>query len=83
LTSFIFDRLAPRKPRPIGRRRWEVYKINLNPFSGAKHFRKAEAPPFRVGKVLIFINTAKLKNTKPHLFSETGYFYHHICSPFV
>jgi len=40
---FLFDRLAPRKPRPSGRGQGELYKNIYLPYR--------EAPPFRAGRL--------------------------------
>ena len=37
----LFDRLAPRKPRPLGRGQGELYKNGYLPYR--------EAPPFKAG----------------------------------
>jgi hypothetical protein len=45
----VLDRLAPRKPRPLGRRQGELYKNVYLPYRAAKHCRQTEPPPFKAG----------------------------------
>jgi len=44
------DRLAPRKPPPLGRGRGELWKKTV-------FLPYREAPPFRVGKASLFLDT--------------------------
>ena len=47
--TLFFDRLAPRKPRPLGRGQGELYKNAYLPYR--------EAPPFKAGSFTIIVST--------------------------
>ena len=62
----LYDRHAPRKPRPLGQDLGELYKMSWDPYPGAKHCRKAEPPPSGRGGFTIDISMLDSKINCSH-----------------